>query len=96
MECLYRDIHFPSLTVAQTLWFALTTKVTNHVHRNGRAIPHVLETLDVLTRDLGSSHAQGTLVGNEYVRGVSGGERKRVSVAEVMAAEVRNNTIPLY
>jgi ABC-type multidrug transport system ATPase subunit len=27
-------------------------------------------------------------VGNEYVRGVSGGERKRVSIAEMQAAQV--------
>ena len=31
------------------------------------------------------SHTENTLVGDAFVRGVSGGERKRVSIAEMMA-----------
>ncbi|KRZ98220.1 uncharacterized protein AC631_06020, partial [Debaryomyces fabryi] len=31
----------------------------------------------------GLSHTRNTNVGNDFVRGVSGGERKRVSIAEV-------------
>ncbi|GME95536.1 unnamed protein product [Ambrosiozyma monospora] len=31
----------------------------------------------------GLSHTYNTKVGNQYIRGVSGGERKRVSLAEV-------------
>jgi ABC-type multidrug transport system permease subunit/ABC-type multidrug transport system ATPase subunit len=34
---------------------------------------------------MGISHTHDTKVGNEFVRGVSGGERKRVSILEVMA-----------
>jgi ABC-type multidrug transport system ATPase subunit len=34
----------------------------------------------------GLSHTYHTKVGNDYVRGVSGGERKRVSIAEMMVA----------
>jgi ABC-type multidrug transport system ATPase subunit len=34
----------------------------------------------------GLSHTFHTKVGNDYVRGVSGGERKRVSIAEMMVA----------
>jgi len=42
-------------------------------------------------------HMTHTLVGNEHVRGVSGGERKRVSLAEMMATRAHvaswdNNT----
>ncbi|CRK34697.1 hypothetical protein BN1723_014897 [Verticillium longisporum] len=33
---------------------------------------------------LGIAHTSDTVVGNEFIRGVSGGERKRVSIAEVM------------
>jgi ABC-type multidrug transport system ATPase subunit len=33
---------------------------------------------------LGISHCVNTKVGNDYIRGVSGGERKRVSIAEAM------------
>jgi hypothetical protein len=34
-------------------------------------------------------HTKNTLVGDEFVRGVSGGERKRVSIAEMMATRAR-------
>lgn len=38
---------------------------------------------------LNIQHTENTLVGNEFVRGVSGGERKRVSIAEMMATRAR-------
>ena len=34
----------------------------------------------------GLSHTYNTKVGNDFIRGVSGGERKRVSIAEMMVA----------
>lgn len=34
----------------------------------------------------GLSHTYNTKVGNDFIRGVSGGERKRVSIAEMMLA----------
>jgi ATP-binding cassette, subfamily G (WHITE), member 2, PDR len=34
----------------------------------------------------GLSHTVNTKVGNDFVRGVSGGERKRVSIAEMFLA----------
>lgn len=37
---------------------------------------------DVIMAVFGLSHTYDTKVGNDYVRGVSGGERKRVSIAE--------------
>lgn len=33
----------------------------------------------------GIEHTANTKVGNEYIRGVSGGERKRISIAESLA-----------
>lgn len=36
---------------------------------------------------MGISHTQDTKVGNEYIRGVSGGERKRVSILECLATQ---------
>ena len=35
----------------------------------------------------GLSHTYNTKVGNDFIRGVSGGERKRVSIAEMMLAQ---------
>lgn len=44
---------------------------------------------ETLLKMLNISHTHQTLVGNEFVRGVSGGERKRVSIAEMMATRAR-------
>lgn len=54
------------------------------------AISHTKETLvRTYLSDTGSSaNADFIKIGNEYVRGVSGGERKRVSIAEVLAGQV--------
>lgn len=38
---------------------------------------------DVVMAEFGLLHTMNTCVGNDYIRGVSGGERKRVSIAEV-------------
>lgn len=40
----------------------------------------------VLETVFGLRHAQNTPVGDAAIRGVSGGEKKRVSVAEALAA----------
>lgn len=47
------------------------------------------EVEDLLLRMLNIPHTKNTLVGDEFVRGVSGGERKRVSIAEMMATRAR-------
>jgi ABC-type multidrug transport system ATPase subunit len=83
------DIHFPTLTVAQTMRFALRNKAPDNMPPNIRSKDDFAKYLgnDILEQ-LGISHTDNTLVGNEYIRGVSGGERKRVSVAEVLAGQV--------
>jgi ATP-binding cassette subfamily G (WHITE) protein 2 (SNQ2) len=75
------DQHFPSLTVWQTLRFSLMNKTKKH---DRSSIPVIVEAL---MKMFGISHTKNTLVGNEYVRGVSGGERKRVSIAETLATK---------
>ncbi|KAJ5151568.1 hypothetical protein N7492_009863 [Penicillium capsulatum] len=82
------DIHFPTLTVNRTMKFALRNKVpserpTELENRN----EFVAEKRDNILGSLGIGHTQKTLVGNEFIRGVSGGERKRVSLAEVLAGQ---------
>ncbi|KAL4942403.1 hypothetical protein BDV06DRAFT_164360 [Aspergillus oleicola] len=37
---------------------------------------------DVIMAMFGISHTKNTIVGNDFIRGVSGGERKRVTIAE--------------
>ncbi|CAI7642126.1 unnamed protein product [Penicillium crustosum] len=75
------DVHFPTMTVRQTLEFALQSKTPK---RYRERIPRYLE---IYGRVFGMSHTMNTLVGNEYIRGVSGGERKRISIIESLATD---------
>jgi ABC-type multidrug transport system ATPase subunit len=88
------DIHFPTLTVAQTMHFALRNKAPDNMPAHLCSKDAFAKHLgDDILEQLGISHTESTFVGNEYIRGVSGGERKRVSVAEVMAGQVRISII---
>ena len=81
------DVHLATLTVAQTIGFALSTKTPGP---NAR-LPGISrkdfakEVQTMLLKMLNMEHTRKTLVGDAFVRGVSGGERKRVSIAEMMA-----------
>ena len=75
------DIHFASLSVWRTLTFALMNKSKMSVR------PDIPVIADALMRMFGISHTKYTRVGDEYIRGVSGGERKRVSIAETLASK---------
>ncbi|KAH8927386.1 hypothetical protein BT69DRAFT_1347368 [Atractiella rhizophila] len=85
--CPEDEIHLPTLTVQQTLEFALKNKTPPHQLRladeKSRAAFRT-KVVEYLLKMLGIPHTKNTLVGNEFVRGVSGGERKRVSIAEMM------------
>jgi ABC-type multidrug transport system ATPase subunit len=65
------DIHFPPLTVRQTIFFALLTKIRR------REFPLAQEVMDVMGKVFGISKVFNTIVGDGFIRGVSGGERKR-------------------
>ncbi|KAH6669801.1 putative ABC transporter CDR4 [Halenospora varia] len=81
------DKHFPHLTVGETLEFAARVRTPQQ---------RLVEGLDreswakhmaqVVMAIFGLSHTYNTKVGNDFVRGVSGGERKRVSIAEMALA----------
>ncbi|QLL30703.1 hypothetical protein HG536_0A05180 [Torulaspora globosa] len=77
------DIHLPHLTVYQTLLTVARLKTpANRVKGVSReAWAHHMTEVAMAT--YGLSHTRNTKVGNDIVRGVSGGERKRVSIAEV-------------
>ncbi|KAM3071184.1 ATP-binding cassette transporter snq2 [Clarireedia jacksonii] len=75
------DQHFPTLTVEQTLEFSLLNKTKKHEKGD---IPVIISAL---LKIFGISHTRNTLVGDAFVRGVSGGERKRVSIAETLATK---------
>lgn len=75
------DVHFASLNVWQTFTFALMNKTKKKAREE---IPVIA---NALLKMFGIAHTKYTLVGDEYTRGVSGGERKRVSIAETLASK---------
>lgn len=75
------DVHLPTLTVRQTLEYALRNKTPK------RWLDQIPRFISEFGRIFGMTHAMDTLVGNEYIRGVSGGERKRVSILESLASD---------
>ncbi|KAL4248575.1 ABC transporter superfamily protein [Abortiporus biennis] len=83
--CPEDDIHFPTLTVEETLTFAAKTR-TPHTRIGGETREqHVARVVGILSTIFGLNHVKDTLVGDASIRGVSGGEKKRVSIAESMA-----------
>lgn len=85
------DNHFPHLNVAQTLEFAAKTRAPQRAARlDGKTRKEYISDMrDVLATTFGLRHTYKTKVGNDYVRGVSGGERKRVSIAETLSSRAR-------
>lgn len=81
------ELFFPSLTVGQTMDFATRLKVPFNLP-DGTDSPEAYrqESKKFLMESMGISHTEDTRVGNEFVRGVSGGERKRVSIIECLAS----------
>ena len=80
------DLHYATLSVKNTLKFALKTRTPNKASRNeGESRKdYVSEFLRVVSKLFWIEHTMNTKVGDEMVRGVSGGEKKRVSIAEAM------------
>ncbi|KAL2067593.1 hypothetical protein VTL71DRAFT_2018 [Oculimacula yallundae] len=76
------DVHFPMLTVGQTLEFAAIARAPRHIPGGISREDFAKYLRDVIMAVFGISHTINTRVGNDFLRGVSGGERKRVSIAE--------------
>ncbi|ORY14635.1 putative multidrug resistance ABC transporter [Clohesyomyces aquaticus] len=76
------DVHFPMLTVGDTLSFAARARAPRHIPGGVTKHEYAQHNRDVIMAIFGISHTVDTVVGNDYIRGVSGGERKRVSIAE--------------
>jgi ABC-type multidrug transport system ATPase subunit len=76
------DIHLPLLTVRETLTFSAKLRVPSN-ERNDIAIKF---RVDVLMKMLGLRGCSNTIIGNGELRGISGGERRRVTIGCEMVA----------
>ncbi|TMW58483.1 hypothetical protein Poli38472_010042 [Pythium oligandrum] len=92
------DEHFPTLTVRETLEFAhecCGAGLSEYTERNlsratceeNEATIHAAENArcgpDVVMKTLGLTTCEHTQVGNSLLRGISGGERKRLTTGEM-------------
>ncbi|OAA69680.1 ABC-2 type transporter [Cordyceps fumosorosea ARSEF 2679] len=80
------DKHFPHLTVGQTLEFAATVRTPQERIQGMSRKEYARYMVKVVMAAFGLSHTYNTKVGDDFIRGVSGGERKRVSIAEMLLA----------
>lgn len=76
------DFHAPRLTVAETLLFSGRCK--DRALRENKKGTSMDGKVGLTLEGLGLSHVQDTFVGNEQVRGVSGGQRRRVTLGEML------------
>ncbi|KAH7409048.1 AtrD, ABC-transporter [Cadophora sp. MPI-SDFR-AT-0126] len=84
-EAIYQaevDVHFPQMTVGQTLGFAAVARAPSNRIPGVTREQYAAHVRDVAMAVYGLTHTFNTKVGNDFVRGISGGERKRVSIAE--------------
>ncbi|XP_047307029.1 ABC transporter G family member 25-like [Impatiens glandulifera] len=73
------DILFPHLTVKETLVFTSLLRLPTHLSKTDKIL-----TAETVMSELGLSKCENTIIGNAFVRGISGGERKRVSIGQEM------------
>lgn len=68
----------------QTLGFALDVKTPGKLPEGVTREQFKQSVIDTMLKMFNIVHTRNTVVGNQFIRGVSGGERKRVSIAEMM------------
>ncbi|XP_073013826.1 ABC transporter G family member 25 [Typha latifolia] len=73
------DLLYPHLTVRETLLFCAMLRLPE-----GTAPAAKAAAAEAVIAELGLGRCADSVVGNAFVRGVSGGERKRVSIAHEM------------
>ncbi|QCE09895.1 ABC transporter G family member 9-like [Vigna unguiculata] len=71
------DVLYPHLTVLETLVFTALLRLPNSVTKE-KKVEHAKGVID----QLGLTRCKDSIVGSPYLRGVSGGERKRVSIGQ--------------
>uniref|UniRef100_A0A0D3APX6 ABC transporter domain-containing protein n=1 Tax=Brassica oleracea var. oleracea TaxID=109376 RepID=A0A0D3APX6_BRAOL len=70
------DLLYPHLTVRETLVFVALLRLPRSLTRHDK-----IKAAESVISELGLEKCENTVVGNTFIRGISGGERKRVSIA---------------
>lgn len=65
------DVHFPQLTVGDTLSFAARARAPRHTPGGLKSHDFSDHMRDVVMAVLGISHTINTKVGNDFIRGIS-------------------------
>lgn len=73
------DVLYPHLTVRETLIFCSLLRLPKSLSKKEKTT-----VAESVISELGLTKCENTIIGNSFVRGVSGGERKRVSIAHEM------------
>ncbi|KAF3432596.1 hypothetical protein FNV43_RR27336 [Rhamnella rubrinervis] len=73
------DVLYPHLTVLETLKFAALLRLPKKLTKEEK-----IEQAEMIIVELGLTRCRNTIVGGPLLRGVSGGERKRVSMGQEM------------
>jgi ABC-type multidrug transport system ATPase subunit len=96
-----QDLLFPTLTVQETLDFAAKNSIPDanllrdphHSPAESALIDELVglesQRADLLIGMLGLAECSTTFVGNDLLRGVSGGQRKRVTLGEMLLTNAR-------
>ncbi|KAB1215069.1 ABC transporter G family member 26 [Morella rubra] len=69
------DVLFPQLTVEETLVFAAYLRLPSYMSRQ-----HKYARVEMIIKELGLERCRNTRIGGGFVKGISGGERKRTSI----------------
>ena len=86
------DVHFANLTVRETLQFALESSVADPSLLNPtdpRLLAWHKRKVDLLLSVLGMHECADTIAGNAVIRGISGGQKKRLTIGEFMITNAR-------
>ncbi|KAL5615982.1 hypothetical protein FOBRF1_004730 [Fusarium oxysporum] len=76
------DAHSPHMAVGDTLYFAARARCPQTIPDNISRKDYAEHLRDVTMAMFGIAPTMKTRVGDDFIRGVSGGERKRVTIAE--------------
>jgi ABC-type multidrug transport system ATPase subunit/ABC-type multidrug transport system permease subunit len=73
------DVLYPHLTVAETLLFTALLRLPNTLTRDEKS-----QHVERVITELGLTRCRNSMIGGPLFRGISGGEKKRVSIGQEM------------